>query len=116
MDIKIMCRLSSWSWLLAFLFASTPQGWTQSVPDQYKRFFFHYADSRGMYEKALNSVGLTQQAVGKGFALIAGVSQYPNFPDLVKTLRPAQIDIDKLAQYLKDQEFFDEIVVLKDGD
>jgi hypothetical protein len=30
-------------------------------------------------------------------------------------LAPADIDIQKLEQYLKGQEFFDEIVVLKDG-
>jgi uncharacterized caspase-like protein len=33
-----------------------------------------------------------------------------------KSLTPAAVDIEKLQAYLKEQEFFDEIVVLKDGD
>jgi TPR repeat protein len=87
-----------------------------SVPEQYKRFFFYYADQRSFYEKALNSIGLTKTPVGRSFALVAGVTQYPNFPVLEQSLKPAAVDIEKLKSYLKDQEYFDEIVVLKDGD
>src|SRR5260370_34263783 len=42
--------------------------------------------------------------------------QYLNFSLVEKNLKPAAVDIEKLKSYLKDQEFFDEIVVLKDGD
>jgi TPR repeat protein len=87
-----------------------------NVPDQYKRFFLQYSDQRSLYEKALNSVGLTSLRVGRSYALIAGVTQYPNFPPLQRSLKPAAVDIEKLKAYLRDQEFFDEIVVLKDGD
>ena len=87
-----------------------------NVPEKYKRLFFHYSDQRSRYEKALNSLGLTSRPVGRSFALIAGVTQYPNFPELERSLKPAEVDIEKLTSYLKDQEFFDEIVVLKDGD
>ena len=69
-----------------------------------------------MTEKALNLIGLTTQDVGRSFALIAGVSKYPNMPDPQKELPPAAADIEALQNYLKNQEFFDEIVVLKDGD
>jgi len=86
------------------------------VPARYKRLFYYYANNTKLYEKALNSIGMTSRPVGRSFALIAGVTQYPNFPPLDQSLKPAQIDIEKLQSYLKDQEFFDEIVVLKDGD
>ena len=33
-----------------------------------------------------------------------------------QALRPAEADLQHLQAYLKDQEFFDEIVVLKDAD
>src|ERR1039458_6292106 len=86
-----------------------------SVPEQYKRLFFLRADQRSRFEKALNLVGKTGFPVGRSFALIAGVTQYPNFPVLERSLTPAAVDVEKLQGYLKDQEFFDEIVVLKDG-
>jgi hypothetical protein len=89
---------------------------TPNVPEQYRPLFFYSADQRPLYEKALNSIGLTSIPVGRSYALIAGVTQYPNFPVLERSLRPAAVDIEKLKSYLKDQEYFDEIVVLKDGD
>jgi tetratricopeptide (TPR) repeat protein len=88
----------------------------QSVGGEYRRFFVQRADQRSRFEKALNLIGRTSFPVGRSFALIAGVTQYPNFPQLERSLRPAAIDIEKLQAYLKEQEFFDEIVVLKDAD
>jgi tetratricopeptide (TPR) repeat protein len=85
------------------------------VPEKYKGFFFEYSD-RHMLEKMLNSVKLTSLPVGRSFALIAGVTNYPNFSPLERSLKPAEVDIEKLKSYLKDQEYFDEIVVLKDRD
>jgi TPR repeat protein len=104
--------------LLVFAFYLPSIASTQpapNVPEQYKRLFFEYSDLH-LYEKALNSVGLTARTVGRSYALIAGVTQYPNFPDPEQSLRPAAVDIEKLKLYLKNQEYFDEIVVLKDGD
>jgi Flp pilus assembly protein TadD len=79
---------------------------------------FHYCvDRRSIPEKALNLVGLTSNEVGKSFALIAGVTRYPNFkPPYNPNLEPAAVDLKNLEQYLKTEEFFDEIVVLKDDD
>jgi len=96
-----------------FLSAQAPL----EVPAKYKRLFYYYANNTNRYEKAVNSLGLPTRPVGRSFALIAGVTQYPNFSDEKdRFLKPAQVDIEKLKLYLKDQEFFDEIVVLKDGD
>jgi len=86
------------------------------VPQQYKRLFFQYADRRPLYEKALNLAGQSSLPVGRSYALIIGVTQFPNFAEAERSLRPAAVDIEKLERYLKEQEHFDEIVVLKDGD
>ena len=86
------------------------------VPEPYRHMFVQYVDGRSMKEKALNVIGLTSQDVGRSFALIVGVSQYPNMPQLDRELPAAAADIDALQNYLKNQEFFDEVVVLKNGD
>ena len=106
------------AWLVfGFLLSVSASGQSApNAPDRYKRLFVDYADRRPLYEKALNSVGLISRPVGRSYALIAGVTQYPNFPVLEQSLKPAALDIEKLKSYLKDQEFFDEIVVLKDSD
>jgi TPR repeat protein len=104
--------------LLVFSLALPLVVWSQStppVPNKYKQFFFHYADQRSLWEKALNSIGLSSQQIGRSFALIAGVSQYSNFEPGFDYLAPVDVDIGKLKQYLKEQEFFDEIVILKNG-
>jgi TPR repeat protein len=87
-----------------------------NVPQQYRRLFYYYADQRSLYEKALNSISLTSQPVGRSYAIIVGVTKYPNLSPIDRDLKPAAVDIEKLKSYLKDQEFFDEIIVLKDGD
>ena len=88
----------------------------QSVPSKCQPFFVQCADQRSRLERALNLIGKTSFPVGRSFAIIAGVTQYPNFPEPEQSLRPAAVDIEKLQAYLKEQEFFDEVVVLKDGD
>lgn len=86
------------------------------VSQDYQRFFVHYADKRSILDKALNLIKVEKKDIGRSFAIIAGVSQYPDMPPTQKILKPAAIDIEKLQEYLKIYEFFDEIVVLKDGD
>ena len=86
------------------------------VPEPYRQKFVYYVDKRSISEKVLNLIGLTSQDVGRSFALIAGVSKYPNMPELDRELPAATADIDELQDYLKKEEFFDEIVVLRDED
>jgi hypothetical protein len=86
------------------------------VAPQYSRFFRHYVDHRSMLEKSLNLIGMTDQDVGRSFALIAGVSHYPRLPVGSRELRPAEADRDELVSYLQKQEFFDEVVVLWNDD
>ncbi|MFZ0771664.1 MAG: caspase family protein [Candidatus Sulfotelmatobacter sp.] len=116
--MKLFLVRALFSAVLVFAFFVSAQSWAQSapnVPEQYKRLFFEYSD-RHLLEKMLNPLGLTTLKVGRSYALIAGVTQYPNFPVQDRSLKPAAVDIEKLKSYLRDQEYFDEIVVLKDGD
>ena len=46
----------------------------QPVPPDYKKCFFHYVDKRSYVERILDSIGLTNNDLGRSFALIAGVS------------------------------------------
>jgi|GEM_PF-3871248 len=86
------------------------------VNQDFQEFFTHYVDKRSRWDKSLNLIGLERKDIGRSFALIAGVSQYPNMPPTKRELKPAALDIEKLQEYLKSYEFYDEIVVLKDGD
>ena len=80
---------------------------------EYKKFFMHFVDKRSYKEKALNFIKLSGEDVGRSFALIAGVFDYPRMPPLQRELAPAAEDLRKLEDYLKNVEFFDEIVVLR---
>ncbi len=88
-----------------FLFA-------QPASHEYQQYFTHYVNERSYDEKILKSIGLTNEDMGRSFALIAGISHYPNLSE--PDLKPAAEDLRKLEEYLKNVEFFDEIVVLKD--
>ncbi len=86
------------------------------LPTQYQRYFARYIDGRTLPEQMLNRVGMTTRAYGRGFALIAGISKYPNIKGNGSDLAPAGEDVRKLVNYLTTYEKFDEIVVLKDTD
>jgi len=105
--------LVSLSATLAFGQSKPP---AKAVPEPYRQKFVQYVDRRSITEIALNLIGLSSDDVGRSFALIAGVSSYPNMPELERELPAAAADIDELQNYLKNEEFFDEIVVLRDGD
>jgi hypothetical protein len=59
---------------------------------------------------------MTRDDVGRSFGLVAGVSHYPRLPAGSRELHPAEVDRDHLVSYLKNQEFFDEVVVLWDDE
>ena len=96
--------------LLIFSFAALA---ADEVPKEFRQFIVHKSDSRIWSERALNAVNLTTKDVGRGFAIVAGVSSYPNLPGADKTLEPAEQDMRKLVKYLKEVEHFDEIILLK---
>ncbi|MCI5178540.1 MAG: DUF1566 domain-containing protein [Candidatus Electrothrix sp. AW3_4] len=86
----------------------------QEVPAQYRKYLLKNRDTRSLPEKILNKVGLTRADVGRSFALLCGISEYPNIQGKHGNLKPAAEDIQKLQAYLKQHEFFDEVVVLRD--
>ncbi|MBY5393159.1 MULTISPECIES: caspase domain-containing protein [Rhizobium] len=87
------------------------------IPDEIaSRVFFENRDNRSVLEQALNVAGMSRQGTSPGFALLAGVSHYPKLPKTEQELKPAAEDIKKLANYLVDQEHFDEVVVLFNDD
>jgi hypothetical protein len=86
------------------------------VPPQYMRFFQRAADERSLSEKMLNIAGFTAQTYDRSFALVAGISRYPNIPGPSGDLAAAGEDVRKVTNYLSTYEHFDEIVVLKDDD
>ncbi|MCI5117447.1 MAG: DUF1566 domain-containing protein [Candidatus Electrothrix sp. LOE1_4_5] len=85
----------------------------QEVPAQYRKYLLENRDTRSLPEKILNKVGLTRADVGRSFALLCGISTYPNIQGKHGNLKPAAEDIQKLQAYLKQHEFFDEVVVLR---
>lgn len=114
-------RLNTWFlacvlWCAAFSVAFSAD--KPDVANSYQRMFARFVDNRSMPEKALNLVGLTQQDVGRSFALIAGVSDYPRMSVLASgsKLESAASDRDELVDYLTKYEFFDEVIVLWNGD
>src|SRR5437870_371543 len=103
--MKIRFRPAVGSLTLAFVLAAALSMRAQSgpsIPNQYQRLFFLRADQRSRVEKGLNFIGKTNFPVGRSFALIAGVTQYPNFSPLDQSLKAAEVDIEKLKSYLKD--------------
>jgi tetratricopeptide (TPR) repeat protein len=81
---------------------------------EYQQYFARYSDNRTLPEQMLNAAGFTPKEYGRGFALIAGVSKYPNMTGSGRDLPPAAEDVRKLLNYLTVYEKFDEVVVLKD--
>lgn len=113
--VKLKVAVAALPFLLAM--AMPPVVHAAEVPPadpEYRKFFAHFIDKRSYKEKVLNLIGLTKDDVGRSFALIAGVSAYPRMPSLQRELPPAAEDLRKLEDYLKNVEFFDEIVVLRD--
>jgi hypothetical protein len=109
-------------WVLACLFllfgsASPAQEHLirPEVDDDHQKFFYYFNDSRSVPVSVLHELALDSEKVGRSFALIAGISEYPHLPD-DKELSPAAEDIRKLAEYLQKVEFFDEIIVLRNED
>ncbi|HRC86431.1 MAG TPA: caspase family protein, partial [Thermoanaerobaculia bacterium] len=85
-----------------------------SVPAEYRKYFVHYReDNRSFLDKALTAIGLKDLEVGRSFALVAGVDTYPSLPAKDRYLEPARVDLEKVVGYLRDYEFFDEIILLR---
>lgn len=113
---KALSNLALQMFLTAVLLVNTSSAQKKApVPEQYRKYFVHYIDNRSILDKVLNAVNIEKDDVGRSFALIAGISHYPNMGLFKEELEPAAEDVRKLSEYLKQYEFFDEIVVLEDN-
>lgn len=86
------------------------------VPKEYRKFFYSYSETRAVQDNILSAAGLDPSRVGKSFAVIAGISEYPKMEPRYQHLVQASEDVRKLADYLKNVEHFDEIIVLQNDD
>src|ERR1700738_758276 len=93
-----------------------PGSVTPDVPDEYQRFFYHYSPVRSIPSNVITQAGLDSARLGRSFALIAGISRYPHLQPAYRDLSAASEDVKKLADYLSNVEFFDEVVVLQNDD
>lgn len=115
----LKCRISSFQLLAAVLFLSISAQSTPcatDIPSQYKKFFVKNSEGRAMPTDILVKHGIGDQEIGRSYALIAGISDYPKLPDDKKSLPQAKVDIDQIVQFLTQNEYFDEIVVLRNQD
>ena len=85
---------------------------SQDVPESYKSFFDTY-QPKEWKESLLNRIGLSEESMGRSFALVAGVSDYVGTQH---DIAPASEDIRKVVSFLREGELFDEIVVLENED
>jgi hypothetical protein len=85
------------------------------VPERYAKYFHRYVDERPAWERALGFLQIPVSGDSKAFALVAGVSDYPNMSGPHGDLAPARLDVEKMVAYLeREPESFNEIVVLLD--
>jgi formylglycine-generating enzyme required for sulfatase activity len=109
-------RLATWSWMALATWLPTVVCAQEARLEDNPQIMVHRVDRRTLSDKALSVIGLSDSQVGRSFALVAGVENYPGLQDNDKTLPAAGEDLRKLVKYLKEEEFFDEIVLLKDED
>jgi hypothetical protein len=85
------------------------------VPAEYQPFFVKYSGERSPFEWILNQIGLPGDVVGRSVAVVIGVSHYPRMSKPIdRDLKPASEDLRKLTDYLKNEEFFDDVILVKD--
>ena len=86
---------------------------TEDIDQNYRDFvWFDRPEKASFLERALRTIGISTVEIGRSYAVIAGVYNYPNF-STSSHLAPARSDIEQLKHYLRDQEQFDEIIVLE---
>jgi GH25 family lysozyme M1 (1,4-beta-N-acetylmuramidase) len=84
---------------------------------KYCGYFAHFKNDDEKPDPRINKyLGLAPDVPVRSFALVVGVSKYPNLPDDQKSLVAAAHDTQKLTEFLVNVQEFDEVVVLKDED
>ena len=82
------------------------------------KYFVEYKPpgSHAVDDRILSRLGATDGAKVRSYALVIGISSYPNFQEEKdRTLPPAKADIANLIAFFREQGF-DEIILLEDKD
>ncbi|WP_085298898.1 caspase family protein [Cognaticolwellia mytili] len=99
-----------WILLLNISNLASSTEFSAEIPKEYQKYFSKYDNSKSVYSEQI-APRLGGAKAGRSFALVAGVWEY-EFGDLP----PAKKDIEAITKYLKEEEFFDEVVVLTNDD
>ena len=104
------CRIPRIAVWIAAVFAAIalPYHALASPSPKYEEYFVKYSTAPTFFSQKIAPL-LGVAKVGRSFALVAGVSKYS-----FGTLTAAGVDVDALADYLVNEEQFDEVVVLRD--
>ena len=95
---------------LLLLFPAICLGNESKILPEYKKYFIKYFNERSIFsEKIAPRFGGAK--VGRSFAIIAGVWDYE-----FGNLPPAKADMEELKSYLLNEEYFDEVVFLKNSE
>ena len=90
------------------------QGFGQDTPSNYQKYFVHFnVENKTWWDIFLERIGYKNILLGRSYAIVAGIDYYPNMSPDSRYLKPAGKDIEKIVKYLKDDQKFDEIIVLK---
>jgi GH25 family lysozyme M1 (1,4-beta-N-acetylmuramidase) len=89
------------------------------IDEEHCRFFF----IRKPLGEENTNVEITRRMTAAGvnaeytrsFAVLIGISRYPNLPEKDRELEPARRDLENMKSFLVEQSF-DEIIVIKDAD
>ncbi|TPJ65486.1 GH25 family lysozyme [Mesorhizobium sp. B2-6-1] len=82
--------------------------------DKCKFFYFFRSDEAPADKRISNNLQIRRGDYSRSIALLVGIDSYPNLE--VTTLEPAKKDVDHLEQFLKDNQSFDEVIVLRNED
>lgn len=108
---SLFALLALAEWLCrADLSVAAPPDW---VADQYRKYIVQSEDNRSLLERVLDDLGLRFDDTPQSFALVAGIDRYPRIAGSPGRLTAAGEDVAKFVSYLRDYEYFDEIVVLQ---
>jgi GH25 family lysozyme M1 (1,4-beta-N-acetylmuramidase) len=79
------------------------------------KFFFYYAPpDQPLDPRIALRVGANSSDQTRSIALIVGISSYPKIPGA--SIKAAQVDVDRLKTFFRDDQHFDEVIVLENSD
>jgi GH25 family lysozyme M1 (1,4-beta-N-acetylmuramidase) len=108
--------IAAWIYLLfGHATLGTPCANGADVRQDLCQFFFYYAPpDQPLDRRIAQRVGATSSDETRSIALIVGISSYPKIQGA--SIRAAKVDVEGLRAFFKDDQHFDEIIVLENSD